>query len=415
MSSRLVTIGIVFSALAAGPAHCQTSPPVEPAAVGAAPPAATAAATTPASVPASAPATGEAPGPLKVEYIFKTGCAECAKVKPLVDEMEKKYGKRIRVIRYNQSEDEGIFAAAACDARHGREKEGSAPPSVYVGPEYLEKREVIEAQLEAAIERQLAIGAREPQGRDISGKKVLEARFESITIGAVMLAGLIDGINPCAFTTIIFFLSMLAYLKRSRREMILVSVSFTLAVFLTYLMIGVGMFAVVKAFSVNQGISRGISYAIAAFTFVLGAWSFFDAIRFARGGKAPKMSLGLPSPIKKMIHNVIRSGLKAPSLVIGAATVGFLVSVLESLCTGQVYLPTITFMIKATEHLVGAAAYLVLYNIMFIIPLIVLTILSYWGVSSERLGKFMGKRVALSKVALGVLFTGLGVLLLVTA
>ena len=126
-------------------------------------------------------------------------------------------------------------------------------------------------------------------------------------------------------------------------------------------------------------------------------------------------SSDLPESVKRAIHRVIRTGLKTPSLLIGSLAVGCLVSLLESLCTGQVYLPTILLMIRTTEHRLEALAYLVLYNLMFILPLVVLTLLSLWGVGSERLGKFLGQRLWLAKVGLGVLFAGLGVLLLATA
>ena len=125
------------------------------------------------------------------------------------------------------------------------------------------------------------------------------------------------------------------------------------------------------------------------------------------------MALGMPNSIKQRVHKVIREGLKTRRLVMGAITVGFLVTLLEGVCTGQVYGPII-LMLK-TQYWPQALAYLVLYNLLFVLPLIILTLLTLWGVSSERLGKFLGQRVWLAKLGLAILFTGLGVILLVTA
>ena len=60
-----------------------------------------------------------------------------------------------------------------------------------------------------------------------------------------------------------------------------------------------------------------------------------------------------------------------------------------------------------------AFAYLVLYNLMFILPLVVLTALAYFGVGSQRLGKFFTQNLVLAKILMGVLFVGLGILLVV--
>ena len=65
-------------------------------------------------------------------------------------------------------------------------------------------------------------------------------RFRSLSVAAVVLAGLIDGVNPCAFATILFFVSYLAVSRRQRREMLLVGGAFALGVFVTYFAVGLG-------------------------------------------------------------------------------------------------------------------------------------------------------------------------------
>ena len=56
--------------------------------------------------------------------------------------------------------------------------------------------------------------------------------FEQITFWAIIAAGLIDGVNPCAFAVIVFFVSFLAVYKYERKEVILVGSAYCLAVFL---------------------------------------------------------------------------------------------------------------------------------------------------------------------------------------
>ena len=96
----------------------------------------------------------------------------------------------------------------------------------------------------------------------------------------------------------------------------------------------------------------------------------------------------------------------------GALIIGFLVTLFEVVCTGQVYLPTIVFMLKDPTLKANAILYLMLYNLMFITPLIIVFRLAYFGVSSERFNSFAQKNVILSKALMTLLFIGLGILLL---
>jgi hypothetical protein len=94
---------------------------------------------------------------------------------------------------------------------------------------------------------------------------------------------------------------------------------------------------------------------------------------------------------------------------------GIAVSVLESVCTGQVHLPTIVFVLRDASLRVHAFAYLVLYNVMFILPLVVIFILAYLGLQSSVLVRLAQRHTGTTKLLLTVVFIGLGVLLLATA
>ena len=100
--------------------------------------------------------------------------------------------------------------------------------------------------------------------------------------------------------------------------------------------------------------------------------------------------------------------------MIGSVSVGFLVSLLESLCTGQVYLPTIVFATRAPGMRAAALGYLLLYNMMFIVPLVAILAATYLGVRSEAIITFFRRRLAMVKCGMTLLFAGLGVLVLVT-
>lgn len=410
---------------------------------------------------------------LPVVYFYSPTCLECRKAGVSLDAAQVKYAGRIRLERHSIATAEGLELMFAYEEKYGA-PEGS-PPRVFVGTRYLDDAGAIIAGLDPLIRKELEArksqptitiaatspatmsailrqpvdvvddgslasearpdltpAAVRPESGGIDGPHAvadattptsptpadagpgtrLVRRFQSFQVSAIMLAGLIDGVNPCAFTTIVFLLSAMAYLGKTKRQIAVVGVTFTSAVFATYMLLGLGLMLTVKAFAVQTGVTQAITYSIAGLTFILAGWSLFDGIRISRSGELPKNTLGLPKFVKGVIHRVIRTGLKTPNLIMGALAVGFLVSLLESLCTGQVYLPTIMIMLRSPGHGLSALSYLLIYNVMFIMPLAIIMLSAYFGVKSERLGQFLRRHLAALKFALAGLFAGLGLMLL---
>ncbi len=83
---------------------------------------------------------------------------------------------------------------------------------------------------------------------------------------------------------------------------------------------------------------------------------------------------------------------------------------LESVCTGQVYVPTLILMVKATGSGM-ALMLLLLYNAMFILPLVVVFAATYRGLNTQTLVEWSRRNVVTSKVLLGAFFAAMGVLI----
>jgi hypothetical protein len=359
--------------------------------------------------------------PLDVVFFFSPTCHECQKVKQVLPAILQRWGSRLAVQMRN-IEDMQLFSQLL-EYEKFYKVQVAAPPAIFVGGQALVGESQIIARLDAAIAEETARGSATfmpgaptqapAAGADNMPTEIL-TRFEGFSVGAVAVAGLIDGINPCAFTTIVFFLSMLAYLKKTRSQMLAVGIGFTAGMFAAYFLLGLGMLVAVKSLAVSHGLSTALTWGVAAFAFGLAIWSLVDAVLYLRTGDTGKMTLGLPASVKQRIHKVIRTGLTTRGLVIGSVTVGFLVSILESLCTGQVYLPTIVFMTRAPGLRSMAVAYLLLYNVMFIVPLLAILAMAYVGLRSETLGQFLRGRLAVLKFGMAALFAVLGLLTIAT-
>jgi len=94
-----------------------------------------------------------------------------------------------------------------------------------------------------------------------------------------------------------------------------------------------------------------------------------------------------------------------------AAVTGFIVSLLELACTGQVYLPTIMFISTIPDLKVNALFYLLFYNLMFILPLVLVFSFTYWGTTSAQWAELTQKNFGNIKMAMTLIFFGLAALL----
>ena len=145
---------------------------------------------------------------------------------------------------------------------------------------------------------------------------------------------------------------------------------------------------------------------------VFAALSVYDYI-LVRRGQASRMVLQLPDRFKRRIHASVRHGVRTSSLVAGAVAMGFGVSVFELGCTGQVYLPTISYMVQSGDDAAGYGL-LTVYNAGFIAPLIALFAAVHLGMGSQGLLRLFRANLGRIKLLLAGAFAALAVLMVVT-
>jgi len=247
--------------------------------------------------------------------------------------------------------------------------------------------------------------------------------FKGIRPLVIMGAGLLDGINPCAFTVIVFFVSYLALQGYRKRELVVIGLSFLSAVFLTYISIGLGVFNALYRFKMFWLFAKTFNIIVGILSISLGCLALYDFLKFRKTSDTKGLMLQLPKALKSRIHSVIGWHYRKPKerlsnnvalfrLIISALITGFLVSLLEAVCTGQLYLPTIAFVLKTTPLKLQAFSYLIIYNIMFIVPLLLIFVMALLGVTSLQFSVFLKKNLSAIKVAMAALFFSLGLFLL---
>ena len=347
-------------------------------------------------------------GAVYITYFHKRGCQKCVRASEILKRLKTEYPQIVIEKRYAKADQQLLEAMGAL--YNVPEVKRLTTPAVFIGDTYL-LDELNEAQLEEIVGTYLAAGAAsrlsEAEANTDAAESDIVKRFSAFGTLAVAGAGLLDGINPCAFATIVFFISYLSLVGRSRKEMLVAGGAFAAAVFVTYLLLGMGLLKFLSFLNEFSVVAKCVYLIAAIGTFTLAFLSIYDAIK-AKQGKVKEITLQLPKTLKQRIHKVIREQTRTSSVIIGALVIGFAISALELVCTGQVYFPTITFVMGVEGMRANALAYLILYNVMFITPLLIVFGFVYWGTTSMQLGGVLQRHLMPVKIGTGVVLFGLG-------
>ncbi len=358
-----------------------------------------------------------AKAPVHVQVFYSSHCMACHVVmERVLPPLKSKYGSRVSWEEHDIGEEENYKKYIELQLLSNR---NLAVPAVLVGNVILVGIEETADKLDDLLAQALLSS---PEFISLGGGGVdLLEHFRSFGVWAVLGAGFVDGFNPCAFTVIVFFVSFLTVMGYRRRERFLIGLVYIAAVFLTYVAIGLGFFKFLYTLKGFLFVSQAVYGLIGAFSIVLGGYAIKDYIVYKRTGRTDAMSLQLPRAVKNKIHALIgdhyRKDKKAQDkalwgLLGSAFVVGFLISILEAVCTGQFYLPTIVFVLKEPSLRLRALRYLIGYNLMFIAPLLFILVLAVLGVSSKDFEEMARRHLGSIKLMMALVFFVLGYVLL---
>lgn len=245
--------------------------------------------------------------------------------------------------------------------------------------------------------------------------KAMQMYLPKITLPTVIVAAAVDGINPCAFTVLLLFITaMLATMQVSprrhgdaggqsinviRARLLGQGGIYIAAVFLTYLALGVGLLKVLDFFT-RQHLPARIG-ALAAILF--GLWMLKDFFLPDLGWR-----LQAPSQIGTTAREMAKKAT-VPALIMG----GFLIGLCTVPCSGAVYLGVLSLLALRPSALLGYS-YLVLYNLIFVLPLVVILIAASARPTLNRLAHWNLHHKEWVRLVLGGGVVVMGLLILAT-
>ena len=219
-----------------------------------------------------------------------------------------------------------------------------------------------------------------------------------LTIPLVIVAGLVDGINPCAFAVLVFLLVSIMSIS-SKRRVLHVGIVYIGAIFIFYFLSGLGLFALVQV----SGFSRIFALIAATVAFIAGALMIKDALYGGTGSW-----LVIPESKKDAITRYVKEATLPATFILG-----ILVGMFELPCTGGIYLAIISLISQKMTIMEGLPL-LVLYNILFVAPLIIILAIVYFGLPPERLEAWRTENRVIVRLAMGCLMIAIGIVVLFT-
>lgn len=174
---------------------------------------------------------------------------------------------------------------------------------------------------------------------------------------SVIIAGLLDSFNPCAIAILLIFIALMFTFKKARQRIIILGLTYIFAIYLTYLGIGVGLLRAVHLFNIPKYFTEFIGWIL----IIWGLWGFKDYF-------FPKLPLRLSTSLssRRMIA-FWADKFSVPATIV----MGFLVAIFGFPCTGGIYLATLA-LLSAKETYLRGIAYLLVYNLMFVLPLLII-------------------------------------------
>ena len=229
--------------------------------------------------------------------------------------------------------------------------------------------------------------------------------IEILSFGKITLLALVNSVNPCQIAMLVLVLiTILTQNQEKRRKILFVGLSFIAAVYLGYLFYGIILVQLFQTFALLLRESAiYIKYAFAILAMLVGALQIKDFFFYKKGSFGTEMPIWMRPKAKRIIEKITSP--------LGAFITGFIITLFLSPCT-------MAPLLVATERLstlglVGALPWLLYFNLIAVLPLIIITIIIYGGfATAESVSHWKERNVRILHLIAGLLIFSAGLALL---
>jgi cytochrome c biogenesis protein CcdA len=354
-------------------------------------------------------------------YFTGIGCPHCAKVDPLLEQLSKEHSDLViieyeiyqkkenasLIYEYNEAYGSGLKIPLIIFGKDNflvgdtkilgnvREaiEDGSNPCPLIDGTS-VNYEELDVSQLPGNPK---ILPETEPQG---SG----EIMPTELTLPKVISLATVDAINPCALAVLTMMLfAILAFSPKKRRNVLLAGLAFTSAVFVMYFFYGLVIIRFFQLIQALTSIKLWLYKILGLVAITLGLLNLKDFVRYKPGGFLTEMPMFLRPKVQNLMF-------KATSPK-GAFVVGALVTLFLLPCTIGPYI--ICGGILCTLDLIEIIPWLLLYNLIFVLPMLAITAACYIGFTTvENVAGWKDKNIRYLHLVAGIIILLLGMVMI---
>ncbi len=341
---------------------------------------------------------------------YGQGCPHCAQLDAFFTSIESNYPTLTRIKKevYFDSQGRELFQEMA--KSYGKEVEGV--PTIFIDDKVIvgyspSIGQEIEKEIQKCLQEECESPLNKIPGETLTilgesspienpGKTQVK---EQLTLGAVILAAAVDAINPCAFAVLIILLTTILA-AGNRRRVLYAGLAFSLAIFISYFLMGLGLYSVISI----SGLTHIIFLIVAIIAVLVGLFNIKDYFWYGK-----YFITEIPRAWRPKLKSLLRGVVSIP----GAFFIGFVVSLFLLPCTSGPYIVILGLLAKlATRNY--AITMLLLYNLIFILPMLIITLAVYYGFTTvEKAEEWKNKKVKILHLIAGLIILALGIGMLI--
>ncbi len=344
-------------------------------------------------------------------YFYSSTCSTCQKLTSFYNNLEEKH-KNLIIKKYNITD---LKNESLLDKYNNTykviEDDKGIVPVVFIKNTYLTGEKDIRSKLEKIIIKNDGLNTIEVQDMSVNHAADIK-KFINFKTVSVFFAGLINGINPCSMSMLLFFISLIMVKKVNIMK---IGIAFSAGKFLAYLLLGTIFFEFLSKLNIGwlHTVIKIVMIIVIVILVTFNLQDFFAA----KKEKYNKIRVQLPTAFRKFNHRLIRKLTNIADLkliLIVSFLLGIMISLGEFLCTGQIYLTTIVTILQTNDSLnFQAFLYLVLYDLAFIIPLLILSFGIYKGKEVFDVSEVIREKLHIIKLINVAIFFVFGLLVII--
>jgi len=342
--------------------------------------------------------------PIDVVYFYGNSCPHCADFERWLE--DNKDPSKINPIGFEvYSNESNRELAQKIVSDYGESFRGV--PMIFIGDEvFFGFSDAIAERIKAKIDRCFEEHCCDSALDRVKVCEIQDTEKEKLTLASVIGLAFADSVNPCEMAVLILALiALLARDPKNRKKVLLGGLAFSSAIFITYIIYG-GI--IIQFFKFIQEYFSSISFyvriAFALLAVFIGFMNIKDSIRYKPGSFGTEMPISMRPLAKKLIANITSPG--------GAFIIGVFVTLFLMPCTMGPYL-IVGNLLSGLDWL-KVLPWLIFYNLIFILPMLVITLIVYFGMKRvEDVSGWKDKHIKTLHLIAGLVLVALGIAMLI--